>query len=85
MSSLVFKHNSNTTYWKIEVNVDTTVNDEVMTAVGSMVLKTNQPPYNGSCVVYNNTGEALSTNFSIVCSKWLDDDGYITQYEYWCK
>ncbi len=67
------------------MSVDTTVDGEILTGVGSMILKTNQPPYNGSCIAYNNTGEPLSTNFTIICSKWLDDDGYITQYEYWCK
>jgi hypothetical protein len=74
---------ANTTYWKIELTVDTTVNNEILTGVGSIILKTNQPPYNGSCIVFNHTGYPLETNFTITCKNWLDDDGYITQFEYW--
>lgn len=85
ISSLLFRNFSNTTYWKIEATVDTTVNGQIMNGVGHVILKTNQPPYNGTCTISNTTGYPLETNFTVNCMKWIDDDGYITQYEYWGK
>ena len=79
----MFRNNSNVTYWKIESTVDTSSNDEIKTGTGFIILKTNQPPYNGTCTAFNTTGYPLETNFTIDCVKWIDDDGYITQYEYW--
>ncbi|XP_071797300.1 polycystin-1-like [Asterias amurensis] len=34
---------------------------------------TNLPPYDGSCSITPTTGYAISTEFSITCSGWLDE------------
>ncbi len=48
----------------------------------SMVLKINQKPYNGTCVVDKTSGKALDTFFNILCTNWADFDGIVTKYEY---
>jgi hypothetical protein len=83
ISSLLFDYYSNTTYWRIVANADTTDKNEIKSGTGAIILKTNQSPYNGTCQIDNYVGYPLETNFTITCSRWIDDDGYITQYEFW--
>lgn len=86
MSRLLFQAYANTTYWKVELLTTTIVNGESKSGIGKIVLKTNQPPYNGSCsVVTNSKGYALETNFTINCTGWIDDDGFVSIYEYFGK
>ncbi|RMZ96558.1 hypothetical protein BpHYR1_021088, partial [Brachionus plicatilis] len=42
-----------------------------------MNLKVNEKPFNGSCISEPTQGFALLTNFTIRCSGWTDNDGYI--------
>lgn len=60
-----------------------------VTAVGraktsnEYVFTTNAPPYGGSCFISPQTGEALSTTFSLTCRDWSDPEkplGYQFRY-----
>ena len=51
----------------------------------SIVLTANQKPANGICSANSTQGIALSTNFNISCSNWIDPDGNITKYEFFGK
>ena len=65
------------------MNVLTTTNEKVTNSTDELILKTNQPPVNGTCQVLasNLSGLALDTYFKVVCSNWIDEDGYITFYK----
>lgn len=79
----MFVDYANTTYWKVELTAETVVNGIVKSGFGTIVLKTNQPPYNGTCsVVSDLKGYALETDFTVNCTGWIDDDGYITTYQF---
>lgn len=86
LSRLLFQAYENTTFWKIELLTTTIVNGESRSGIGRIILKTNQAPYNGTCsVVTSLKGYALETNFTINCTDWIDEDGFITSYEYFGK
>ena len=57
---------------------------EMLSGLGQIILKTNQAPYNGSCFYVGNqtTGYALETYFTVNCTEWIDDDGFIVGYEF---
>lgn len=79
----MFQDYPNTTYWKVELYTETVNNGEIKSGMGRIVLKTNQGPYNGTCYVKTElTGYALETDFTVNCTGWIDDDGYITQFEF---
>lgn len=80
---MLFLDYPNTTYWKVELTAETISNGVPKSGTGTIVLKTNQPPYNGTCTVISSLrGYALESNFTINCTNWIDDDGYITTYEF---
>ena len=54
-----------------------------VSSYGEDTIYINSPPYAGSCSLSPSTGEALSTDFSISCSGWIDPQGYEPlQYEF---
>lgn len=60
----------------------TTANEKNSSGISSIIFKTNQSPYNGTCfLIGNQTGYALETYFNLQCSNWIDADGYITFYK----
>ncbi len=61
----------------------TITNDMITNGTSSLILKINQPPYNGICLLDNLEGTALQTYFTIKCSNWVDADGFITSYEFY--
>lgn len=81
----MFQNYSTTTYWKIELLIETIVNNVKTNGSNELILKTNQLPYNGTCLLSNLTGYALDTYFIINCTEWIDDDGYIILYEFYGK
>lgn len=80
-------------FWKVELTV---VLDGV-TKYGSneiilyqensteVIVKINELPQNGSCLVSPLSGFELKTYFTITCLNWNDPDGYISAYEFYCK
>ncbi len=78
----MFKNYPSVTYWKAELTVFTTINEKNTSGISSIIFKSNQIPYNGTChLIGNLTGYALDTYFKLKCSDWVDDDGYITFYK----
>ena len=62
---------------------NTVINNLIQSSTGDLILKINQNPYNGSCLVTSNkTGYSFETIFAIQCLDWIDADGFITSYEY---
>ena len=59
--------------------------NQVISGQSSIVLKTNQLPYNGYCYVDKLSGISLSDYFHIRCENWLDRDGTIQTYELFGK
>ncbi len=68
--------------WRIKfvVNLNQQIN-----GTAYLSIKLNQLPQNGWCNISQANGFALSTNFIIVCSNWIDLDGQIVKYEYFSK
>lgn len=61
----------------------TTISNKTQkTGTNTIILKTNQNPYNGTCFVDPLRGRALETIFTIECTDWIDDDGYIIFYRF---
>jgi len=86
ISSLLFHAYENTTYWKVMLLTDTIIGNQKKSGTGVIILKTNETPYNGSCIITTNTtGYALESNFTVFCYDWMDSDGYITSYEFYGK
>jgi len=85
ISSVLFNDFKKITYWKIELTVFATATLDQVTENGtsSLILKINQTPYNGTCVLSNSNGIAFQTYFTINCSDWTDSDGYIASYEFY--
>ena len=76
----------NVTYIKIKLSIFATYKySPPATGYSVSYLKINQPPYGGTCSVNKYSGTALSTYFMIMCSGWMDIDGYINNYEYYRK
>lgn len=55
----------------------------VSSTSSEIILKINQIPLNGSCLVNLKNGTSLETNFTVTCSNWFDADGNITSYEFY--
>ena len=84
VSSVLFNDFRDITYWKVELTVFTTTLDKVTeNGTSSLILKINQTPFNGTCLISQSNGIAFQTYFTINCSDWIDSDGYITSYEFY--
>lgn len=80
----MFQRNPLTTYWKIALTASTLTDDNaLLNGTNEIILKTNQAPYNGTCLVDIFDGIALETNFTVECSNWIDADGFIFIYEFY--
>lgn len=51
----------------------------------SLIFKLNNLPKGGSCVVNPKNGTEMFTFFSVYCQNWVDTDGTIKKYEYYCS
>lgn len=69
-------------YWRIDFVLEIVSNGITLNSSNSLEFKINQNPYNGNCSIYPEEGFAMSTNFTITCQNWLDDDGIVMRYEY---
>ncbi len=84
ISSVLFNVYKNVTFWKVELTVFTILTNGITTnGTSSLILKINQAPYNGICVLNNSTGMALETYFILNCTNWIDSDGYIVSYTFY--
>ena len=77
--SSLFLSNPLVLFWKVEFRA--TVNESVF-GTSSIIFKTNQVPYNGSCSVDKSDGISLSDYFTLRCENWIDSDGTIQSYEF---
>lgn len=77
----LFQNYSNALFWKIDFSVD----NSFSTGQASLILKRNLLPINGTCSCDKKNGTSLSTWFNLNCQKWVDPDGLITKYEFYCK
>ena len=50
-----------------------------------MILYVNFPPKYGECDINPKIGTALITQFTIECSNFFDQDGFIATYYFYCK
>ena len=85
ISCLMFQKYSSVFYWKIEMTVLTTTDSVIKSGKSELILKINQVPFNGTCDIDQLNGLALETSFTIICSNWIDEDGYIINYEFYGK
>ncbi len=72
--------------WKIEFNLFTS-SFYGGTGFGksSIILAINERPFGGNCSISPLEGIADNTVFTIECVNFVDVDGYIVKYEYFCK
>ena len=52
------------------------------TFTDDLILLTNSKPYNGTCELDTYSGYALDTVFTVTCTDWVDDDGFVANYEF---
>jgi hypothetical protein len=72
--------------WKIEFNLFTaSFYGGTRFGKSSIILGLNERPKGGTCSISPLTGIAYSTLFTIECANFIDVDGYITKFEYFCK
>lgn len=74
--------------FKISLYVNITDDTNVVTKylnTSQVVVKKNELPQNGSCLVDLANGTSLKTSFQVTCSNWTDPDGSISAYEFYCK
>lgn len=70
-------------YWRLDLKISVlTIQNFSVNGTQSLILKINEPPYNGTCSVDLYQGYALYSYFYIKCINWADDDGYVARYEY---
>lgn len=73
-------------YWRVDFEIKALgLNNLFANGTGSMNLKINEKPFNGSCKINSTSGYTLIDYFLIECSDWIDNDGYIARYEYFGK
>ena len=65
ISSVLFSDFNEITYWKIELTVSTTTNDATTNGTSSLIIKINQTPINGQCMLSDSNGVAFQTYFTI--------------------
>ena len=53
--------------------------------LSQVIVKKNELPQNGSCLVSPLSGVELKTNFTVTCMNWNDPDGSISAYVFYCK
>ena len=78
MFATLFHNYSKVLYWR----VDFIVVNQVGSGMSSLILKKNQLPINGYCLVSPTNGISLLTLFSVTCVNWEDLNGQITTYEF---
>lgn len=75
--------------YKVELSIKTlsssvnSLNNKVFST--SMIMQTNQVPYNGTCSIDLSSGNALQTYFTITCQDWYDSDGIVSKYEFFAS
>jgi hypothetical protein len=71
-------------YWRVDLILTAFFASPSAPAItnSTMIFKKNQKPLNGTCAVDTLTGYAMSTHFTIECTGWYDEDGYVTKYEF---
>lgn len=82
MSNLLFRVKPDVLLWKISLTISILQEDIVANGTSDLLIKKNEPPFNGTCFVDRNKGYALETYFIIKCIDWVDIDGFIAKYEY---
>lgn len=84
VSNKLFEEYSTTYEWKIELSITSYPQGQTyeLSGTASSIYVINKPPYNGACDVDKQEGIALLTYFTISCLNWVDDDGFITRYEF---
>ncbi len=81
LSALLFQKYSNSTYFKINLNIQNTATS--LNGTSEIILIKNQLPTNGNCSVNPINGSALQTNFTITCLNWYDPDGSVSNYQFY--
>jgi len=66
--------------WKIDLNVF--VPSKNTSGMASIIFYVNFPPISGSCDINPKNG-TTNTLFEILCSNWIDSDGYLDSYAFY--
>jgi len=82
MSSFLFQNFSQFIYWRVDLSLFDQTGYQL--ASNSSYFKVNQPPRNGNCTVDQTSGLSLETKFTISCFNWIDVDGSVVNYEFYC-
>lgn len=77
----LFESNPLTFRWKVEFTLTTiSQSSGITTGKSSLIVQINQMPKHGSCNISRTQGYSAETEFTIECTNWADDDGYIKKY-----
>ena len=79
----LFALNPNQNIYKIEYSV--VIESRNVSGSSSMIFYINFPPKYGDCDIYPKIGTAFITKFTIECSNFIDQDGFIATYFFYCK
>ena len=72
--------------WKVELHLKTySYTNGLSVGSSSIVLHSNRLPRSGYCLISPGAGISHDTWFTITCSNWVDDDGWIAKYSYYGK
>ena len=77
----LFTNYSNVIYWR----VDLTLNNGFSNGFANLIFKKNSLPSNGYCFVDTYNGQSMTTYFGVICLNWIDSDGSISKYEFYCN
>jgi hypothetical protein len=69
---------------KVELVITTvSSSNENVNGSTSIIFYMNFPPKSGSCDINPKNG-TTSTQFEIICTNWVDSNGVVTKYSFYC-
>ena len=82
--STLFLSDSSVHKWRVDLTLTTiSYANGISTGSSSLILESNQLPHSGTCTVNPTSGISFSTQFTLSCINWIDDDGSIAKYSFY--
>ena len=77
----LFQNYSSQSIWKVELIIF--VPNKNLSGSASIIFLVNFPPKGGSCDINPKNG-TTSTQFQIICTDWVDLNGAIAKFSFYC-
>ncbi len=78
----LFTYDTTALYYQVQLSLLSTTTLGPNRGYASITFLLNQYPTSGTCSLSETSGIALTTQFQVNCSEWIDPDGTVSYYEF---